>query len=412
MIAIIGGGPAGLMTAELLSRAAVSPPLQIHVYDKMPSFGRKFLLAGRGGLNLTHSEPIEPFLARYGDRRPLIEPWLRAFGPAEVRQWADELGAETFIGTSGRVFPKAMKASPLLRAWLQRLQANGVIFHPRHAWQRWDADGALLFDAPDGRHAITPNATVLALGGGSWARLGSDGAWVPWLVAKGVPVRPLQPANCGFEVAWSDYFRGRFAGEPLKSVALTFGSFQRQGELVISDYGVEGSLVYAVSAAVRDALSAEGTAVIHLDLIPHQSEAELAQKLARPRGSRSLASHLSSRLNLKGVKFALLRECLPPAVLDDPLQLAAAIKALPVALVAPRPLDEAISSAGGVAFESLTPHLMVRDTPGLFCAGEMLDWEAPTGGYLLTACMASGRIAAQGVLEWLLVNGYSLLNNQ
>jgi uncharacterized flavoprotein (TIGR03862 family) len=403
-IAIIGGGPAGLMAAETLSQAGY--PFHIDVYDRMPSVGRKFLLAGRGGLNLTHSEPLEPFLGRYGAQRPFIEPWLRAFGPSEVRQWADELGAQTFIGSSGRVFPTAMKASPLLRAWLQRLHAHEVAIHPRHQWQGWTADGALQFETPTGLRHITPSATILALGGGSWARMGSDGGWVPWLEAKGVAVAPLRPANCGFDVNWSDYFADRFGGEPLKGITLTFvptagEPFHRQGEFVISRYGVEGSLIYAVSAAVRDELAGQGTAVVRLDLLPHLSEAELAQKLVRPRGSRSLASHLASKVKLKGVKFALLRELLPPAALQDPAQLAAGIKNLPLPLVAPRPLDEAISSAGGVMWSALDENLMLRTLPGVFCAGEMLDWEAPTGGYLLTACMASGRAVAQGVVRWL-----------
>lgn len=403
-IAIIGGGPAGLMAAEVLSQAA--RPFDIHIYEAMPSVGRKFLLAGRGGLNLTHSEPWEPFVARYGARRPFIEPWLRAFGPAEVRQWAHDLGSPTFVGSSGRIFPEAMKASPLLRAWLHRLQSAGVTIHTRHRWLGWDEAGGLRLQSPTAEQTIHPAATILALGGGSWARMGSDGAWMPWLAAQGVALAPLRPANCGFDVAWSDHLRGRFAGEPLKSVALQFTAstgeqFARQGELVITQHGVEGSLIYAVSALVRDELERTGTAVITLDLVPDKTAAQLTAKLAQPRGSRSISSHLNSRINIKGVKMALLHEFLPPQTLADPARLAAALKALPVPLVAPRPLDEAISSAGGVLLEELDPHLMLRALPGTFCAGEMLDWEAPTGGYLLTACMASGRAAAHGAVQWL-----------
>jgi uncharacterized flavoprotein (TIGR03862 family) len=400
--AIIGGGPAGLMAAEVLSRAG-GP---VDLYEAMPSVGRKFLLAGRGGLNLTHSEPYEQFLARYGPRRPQIEPLLAIFGPAELRLWAHNLGIETFVGSSGRVFPVAMKASPLLRAWLGRLQSSGVRFHLRHRWLGWDAAGRLRFATPEGERLVAAAAVILALGGASWPRLGSDGAWVPLLAERGVAVAPLRPANCGFNVAWSDYFRGRFAGQPLKSVALTFSdsqgrTFHRPGEFVITDYGVEGSLIYAVSALVRDEIEGHGPAVIHLDLAPDRSAAWLVARLARPRGSRSLSSHLKSRTGLGGVKVGLLREVLPATAFADPARLASAIKALPLRLVAPRPLAEAISTAGGIAFEGLDERLMIRALPGTFCAGEMLDWEAPTGGYLLTACFASGAAAGQGALAWL-----------
>jgi uncharacterized flavoprotein (TIGR03862 family) len=399
--AVIGGGPAGLMAAEVLVQGGV----KVNLYDAMPSVGRKFLIAGRGGLNLTHSEPYEQFLTRYGARRPQIEPLLDRFGPDDLRQWVHELGSETFVGTSGRVFPTDMKTAPLLRAWLDRLETAGVAFHLRHRWQGWDEAGALRFITPDGEQSVQAEATILALGGGSWAKLGSDGAWVALLAERGVAIAPLRPANCGFDVGWSDLFRQKFAGQPLKSVILTFTNsqnitFQRQGEFVITETGVEGSLIYAVSALLRDEIEAAGSATFHLDLSPNRSRQWLADRLARPRGSRSLSSYLQSRVGLKGVKVGLLREVLP-AAFDDPAQLAAAIKTLPVRLVAVRPLDEAISTAGGVTFEALDERLMVRALPGVFCAGEMLDWEAPTGGYLLTACLANGRAAGQGALAWL-----------
>lgn len=400
-IAIMGGGPAGLMAAEVLSQQASAA--DIHVYDAMPSVGRKFLMAGRGGLNITHSEPLEPFLERYGDRRPQLEPMIRAFTPDDIRAWVHELGSETFVGSSGRIFPVEMKASPLLRAWLRRLQTAGVTIHTHHRWVGWDEDNRLLLETPDGRQAIQSAATILALGGGSWSRLGSDGAWVPWLTERGVEMALLRPSNCGFEVDWSDYMRGRFAGEPLKTVVLSFKEFEQQGEFVITQHGVEGSLIYAVSALVRDEIEARGSAVVYLDLAPNKTHQTLVKKLSRPRGSRSVSSHLNSRVNLKGVKMALLHEFVPAADFDDPERLATAIKALPLLLTAARPLDEAISSAGGVTFAAIDKNLMLRALPGVFCAGEMLDWEAPTGGYLLTACLASGRAAAQGVLKWLSV---------
>ncbi len=401
-VAVIGGGPAGLMAAEVLIEGGV----RVGLYDAMPSVGRKFLVAGKGGLNLTHSEPSEQFLARYGARRPQIEPLLTAFGPDALRQWVHDLGFDTFIGSSGRVFPADMKAAPLLRAWRLRLQAAGVSFHMRHRWRGWNEDGALIFMTAQGEQSVFADAVVLALGGGSWAKLGSDGAWVPLLEEKGVDVAALRPSNCGFDVAWSDHFRARFAGHPLKSVILTFtdsdgATFQRQGEFVVTEQGIEGSLIYAASAALRDEIERGGTAVLHLDLTPHQTEQQLCAKLSRPRGSRSWSSHLQSRTGLKGVKAGLLREIVPRDEYANPERLAAAIKALPIHLITPRPLDEAISSAGGVLFEALDGRLMIRALPGIFCAGEMLDWEAPTGGYLLTACFASGRAAGQGALDFL-----------
>jgi hypothetical protein len=395
-VAIIGGGPAGLMAAEVLSAAGIP----VDLYDAMPSVGRKFLMAGKGGLNLTHSEPLDAFLSRYGKRRPQLAPLLAAFGPDALRDWARGLGVDTFIGSSGRVFPTGMKAAPLLRAWLHRLRAAGVRVHVRHRWLGWDDGGDLRFAGPDGEKTVPAEATVLALGGGSWARLGSDGAWLPLLEQRKVAIAPLRPANCGFDVGWSEHFRERFAGEPLKSVALDFAGETRRGEFVITEHGVEGSLIYAFSARLRDAIEADGSATFQLDLLPDWSAERVAEEVARPRGSRSLSSHLQSRLALKGVKAVLLRECLGSEVMNDPARLAVAIKTLPLRLIAPRPIDEAISTAGGVAFEALDEHLMLHNLPGVFCAGEMLDWEAPTGGYLLTACFASGRVAGQGA-AWL-----------
>ncbi|MBI4755679.1 MAG: TIGR03862 family flavoprotein [Betaproteobacteria bacterium] len=396
------------MAAEVLAQGGFA----VEVFDAMPSAGRKFLMAGKGGLNITHSESREPFLARYGARRARMEPALEAFGAPALRQWVHGLGIETFVGTSGRVFPKEMKAAPLLRAWLRRLRAAGVRFHMRHRWLGWCEDGALRFATPGAHTALRADAVVLALGGGSWPRLGSDGAWVPWLAARGVAVAPLRPANCGFDVAgrdgggWSGHFRERFAGAPVKNVAaaLTDGGAEihrRRGEFVITAGGVEGGLIYALSAPLRDTLQAGGEAVLWLDLLPDMAATRVQAEVAHPRGSRSLSSHLQSRLGLRGVKTALLRECLAAEDVVDPARLAAAIKALPLRLAAPRPLEEAISSAGGVAFEALDEGLMIRHLPGVFCAGEMLDWEAPTGGYLLTACFASGHAAGLGARAWL-----------
>jgi uncharacterized flavoprotein (TIGR03862 family) len=395
-VAIIGGGPAGLMAAETL----LSGDVAVDLYDRMPSLGRKLLLAGRGGLNLTHSEPPPDFLSRYGVRRAELEPMIAAFGPADLRTWAAGLGVETFVGTSGRVFPTEMKAAPLLRAWRHRLRQAGMKVHVSHRWLGWAGD-ALRFATPEGELEVAADAVILALGGGSWSKFGSDGAWVPLLTERGVAVIPLKPANCGFDVGWSDHFRDRFAGQPVKPVRLEWDGSSRQGEFIITETGVEGSLIYAYSAQLRDAIASQGKATLHLDLAPDWPGSRLVTELARPRGARSLSSHLQSRVGIKGVKAGLLREVLPPEVLADPARLAVAIKALPLTLVAPRPLEEAISSAGGVAFEALDARLMLKILPGVFCAGEMLDWEAPTGGYLLTACFASGRRAGLGALEWL-----------
>ncbi|MCI2810632.1 TIGR03862 family flavoprotein [Eoetvoesiella caeni] len=399
IVAVIGAGPAGLMAAEELAKAGV----RVAVYDAMPSVGRKFLLAGRGGLNLTHSEPPEAFRSRFGDRRSQVSSWLDQLDAAGLRQWAQDLGVETFVGSSGRVFPKEMKAAPLLRAWLRRLRAAGVQFHTRHVWRGWADDGALLFDTPQGRVNARPDAVVLALGGASWPRLGSDGAWQGLLEAHGVGIAPLRPANCGFLAGWSSYFSERFAGQPLKAIAMApqDGFDMRRGECMVTAGGLEGGLIYAWSARLRDTFLAEGSATLYIDLLPDRNLAQVQAEAARPRGARSWSSHLSSRLGLRGVKTALLHECLPKAAFDDPQALAAGIKRLPVRLDGLRPLAEAISTAGGVRFDALNQDLMLRPLPGVFCAGEMLDWEAPTGGYLLTASFASGRVAGRGVLRWL-----------
>ena len=402
-VAVIGGGPAGLMAAEVLIQGGA----RVDLYDAMPSVGRKFLMAGKGGMNITHSEPAESFLSRYGARSKQIKPLLEAFGPEALRDWTHGLGITTFIGTSGRVFPAEMKAAPLLRAWLHRLRKAGVKFHMRHRWRGWDKEnGALQFNTELGEHTVQADAVVMALGGGSWARLGSDGAWMRLLAQHGIQVAPLRPANCGFDVGWSEYFNKKFDGHPVKSVTVTFTdsagiSHRRQGELMVTANGIEGGVIYALSALLRDQIASTGEAVVYLDLAPGKDLPRVIAEVAHPRGSRSMSSHLQSRANIKGVKTGLLRELLQPADFGYPERLAAAIKALPLKLIAPRPLDEAISSAGGVIFEELDEHLMVRSMPGMFCAGEMLDWEAPTGGYLLTACFASGKCAGLGALAWL-----------
>lgn len=402
-VAIIGGGPSGLMAADVLSQAGI----QVDIYDAMPSIGRKFLLAGIGGLNITHDEAYEMFCTRYASRQRDLQTMLDKFPPSALRAWVHGLGIDTFVGSSGRVFPSQMKAAPLLRAWLNRLRNAGVHFHSRHRWLGWNEDGALRFLNSQGEIAVSPNATVLALGGASWPKLGSDGAWAPWLGAKGIAIAPFESANCGFDANWSDYLRKNFAGAHLKSVALAFkdqdGRIEKkQGELVISEQGVEGSLIYAFSRRIREAINADGSATFELDLAPGRDAAQVLAEVSVPRGSRSLSSHLKSRLGLSGIKLALLHEVLSKEKIAHAATLAAAIKSLPITVNAPRPLAEAISTAGGVRFEDVDKNLMLTALPGVFVAGEMLDWEAPTGGYLLTACFATGAWAGAGVREWLI----------
>ena len=415
-VAVIGAGPAGLMAAEVLSKAGVAA----QVYDAMPSVGRKFLLAGKGGLNITHAEPLPLFTNRYSDRADTIAPWMAQFGPTELRQWVHGLGIDTFVGSTQRVFPVDMKAAPLLRAWLHRLRhpAHGapVGFHMRHRWlgdlNPTDLGWQMRFATPQGEQVVQAQAVVLALGGASWPRLGSDGAWVPWLAQQGVGVNPLAPSNCGFDVrvgerlGWSPHLRQHFAGQVLKNVGLSFevdGAvvFDRVGEVVVTDTGLEGSLVYAASSHLRAAIARQGSATLHLNLRPDFTPERMRQEVAHPRGSRTLSSHLHSRVGLTKLHTALLHEVLAKETLNSPAMLAQAIGHLPITLDAPRPIAEAISSAGGVGFDALSPTLMLRKLSGVFCAGEMLDWEAPTGGYLLTASWASGHVAGQGVLGFL-----------
>lgn len=401
---VVGGGPAGLMAADVLSRNGV----QVDLFDAMPSVGRKFLLAGRGGLNLTHSEALPQFIERYSDGRAALRPLIEAFTPEQVRQWAQDLGIDTFVGTSGRVFPTDMKAAPLLRAWLHRIRGQGVRFHMRHRWTGWAEDGAMLFDSPNGVVRYQAQATVLALGGGSWSRLGSDGSWMPLLASQGIGTAPLKASNCGFDVdgEWTDHLKSKFAGQPIKPVSIALkradGSIDRQqGEFVLTETGVEGSLIYAFSARIRQAIEQDGHATIELDLLPSHSADQVLAETTRPKGPRSLSTHLKSRLGLQGIKMGLLYEQLTPEILNNAKALAPFIKALPIKLVAARPMDEAISTAGGVRWDALDANQMAQAKPGLFMAGEMLDWDAPTGGYLLTASLATGQQAALGALAWL-----------
>nr|WP_314121855.1 TIGR03862 family flavoprotein [uncultured Brevundimonas sp.] len=390
-VSVIGAGPAGLMAAERLAAAG----LRVMVHDRMPSVARKFLMAGRGGLNLTHSEAEDAFAARYGAARPDVQAWIDRFTPAEMIAWVEGLGQPTFVGSSGRVFPRAMKASPLLRAWLARLEELGVQIRTRSRWTGW-RDGSLAFDTAEGERLETPDAVVLALGGASWPRLGSDGAWTAWLDA---PTTPFRPANVGFDVAWSALFRDRFAGRPLKGIALTQAGRTVRGEVMIARYGVEGGAIYALSAALRDAIQADGAAALEIDLKPDVALGRLTERLTRPRGKTSLSNHLRKAAGLEPVAVALLHEAGP--LPTSPRALAERIKALPLTLTGVQGLERAISSAGGVRLDAVDRAMMLRDRPGVFVAGEMLDWEAPTGGYLLQACFASGVAAAQGVIDWL-----------
>ncbi|WP_028920405.1 TIGR03862 family flavoprotein [Pseudoxanthomonas suwonensis] len=401
-LAVIGGGPAGLMAAETARAAGI----EVDLFEAKGSVGRKFLIAGKGGLNLTHAEPMPGFARRYGAREVEVTAWLRDFGADELREWARGLGVDTYVGTSDRVFPLDRKAAPLLRGWVRRLKDQGVRFHVQHRWLGWDDDGALRFDTAEGERGFRAGVTVLALGGGSWPQLGSDGAWVPALQAQGVDVAPLVPSNCGFDVGWSEHFASRHAGAPIKPVIARWHDADGhehalQGECVATATGIEGSLVYALSVPLREAIAREGPATLWLDLVPGRDLARLHRELAKPRNGRSLSEHLRRQAGVDGVKAALLREVLEPAALADVARLAATLKRLPLRLLRPRPMDEAISTGGGVRLEALDADLMAKARPGVFCAGEMLDWEAPTGGYLLTACFASGLRAGRAAARWL-----------
>lgn len=400
-LAVVGGGPAGLMAAETARAAG----LEVDLYEAKGSVGRKFLIAGKGGLNLTHSEPMPGFVSRYRERAPQVAEWLRAFGPQALRDWALGLGVDTFVGSSGRVFPLDLKAAPLLRGWVRRLRDQGVRFHVQHRWSGWDESGALRFATPEGERSARVDATVLALGGGSWPQLGSDGAWQSVLLERGIDVRPLLPANCGFDIDWSAHFVHRHAGAPLKPVVARWRDAQGvarslQGECVITENGIEGSLIYAIAADLRDTIARDGSAELRLDLAPGRERQALRDALARP-SRRSFGERLRRQAGLSEAKAGLVRESLPKERIGDPDALADAIKQLPLALLRPRPLAETISSAGGVRLEALDGKSMLKALPGTFCAGEMLDWEAPTGGYLLTACFASGFRAGAGAAEWL-----------
>jgi uncharacterized flavoprotein (TIGR03862 family) len=396
--AVIGGGPAGLMAAEALARRGIP----VDLFDAMPSLGRKFLMAGKGGLNITNAEPFDDVLARFGTARPHIEPALRRFPPDALRDWAQILGVETFVGNSGRVFPKDFKAAPLLRAWLRRLRAGGVTIHVRHRWEGWNDDDVLVFSTPDGPAYANPGVTVLALGGGSWPSLGSDGGWAPVLRAKGVDVVPLKPANCGFDALWTEHFRSRFAGEPVKTVILSFRGQSVPGEFIVTETGIEGGAVYTLSAALREAIATNGSAMVTVDLAPGRTVEQLSTSLARPHGKKSMSSVLKVGAGITGVKSGLLHECLPTEAFTDPVRLATGIKAVRLLVTAPRPIAEAISSAGGVAWSAVNAAFMLTSRRGVFCAGEMLDWEAPTGGYLLTACFALGKASGEAAADWLI----------
>ena len=400
-IAIIGGGPAGLMAAETIRAAGI----EVDLFEAKGSVGRKFLIAGKGGLNLTHSESRPAFDARYRERAEQVGKWLDAFDAGSLRAWAQGLGVDTYVGSSGRVFPLDRKAAPLLRGWVRRLRETGVRFHVQHRWLGWDEDGALCFATAEGQYRCHARSTVLALGGGSWPQLGSDGAWCELLAGCGVDITPLQASNCGFDIDWSAHLASRFAGAPLKPVVLGWQDLhgqphRLQGECVISEYGIEGSAIYAASAELRRLIARDGSARLHLDLTPARSLEKLIEALGKPRGKRSLGEHIRRQTGLDAAKTALLFEVLGKNPADDSLLLARTIKHLPLTLKAARPMAEAISSAGGVRLEALNDALMLDACPGVFCAGEMLDWEAPTGGYLLQACFASGLVAARGAIAW------------
>ena len=396
-VAIVGGGPAGLMAASTLTTYGI----KARVFDAMPSLGRKFLMAGKSGLNITHAEPVGAFLSRYGETDPRLRAMVATFGAPQIVNWANALGIETFTGSTGRVFPTMMKASPLLRAWLGQLQGQHVTLHPRHRWTGWDADGRLQMATPTGDDLLTPDATLFALGGGSWARLGSDGQWAPLFAAHGLEVVPFAPSNCGLTVSWSPPLLEKYAGMPIKGVRLRVGGQHTRGESVITQTGLEGGGVYTLSPAIRDELRTQGQAQLWVDLMPDRDENTVAARLAQPRGSQSMANHLRKTLKLTGVRAALLREGASGPLPQDPTALAALIKQTPLTITGTAPLDTAISTSGGVAWAALDDHLMVRTRPGTFCAGEMIDWDAPTGGYLLTACLATGHAAGMGIARWL-----------
>ena len=401
-VVIIGGGPAGLMAAEIISQAG----FKVDIYDAMPSVGRKLLLAGIGGLNITHSEDCTTFCQRYdANSRARLTPLLHQFGAEQLRQWCADLGVETFIGTSGRVFPKEMKAAPLLRTWLARLKQQGVTFHPRHRWLGWQGDKVLRLQHPHGESLAEYDALVLALGGGSWKKLGSDGAWLPLLQAQQIAVTPLQPSNCGFLCDWSEYLK-RFAGTPLKSVALSFTDLfgqceTRMGEMILTEQGIEGSLIYAFSARLREVLNAQGHATFTLDLLPNHSVTQVTSLLQHKPRQKTLSTYLKTRLKLDAAKVALLFETMDKSRQHDIEHIATVLKAIPITVTATTPIDEAISTAGGVCWSALNQDLMLKPLPAVFCAGEMIDWDAPTGGYLLTACFATGLQAGHGVVRWL-----------
>jgi uncharacterized flavoprotein (TIGR03862 family) len=401
MVAIIGAGPAGLMAAEVLAQGGAD----VTIYDAMPSAGRKFLMAGRGGLNLTHSEALPEFLARYGAAKSYLAPSIEAFPPDALRAWSEALGQPTFVGSSGRVFPESFKASPLLRAWLRRLDAMGVQLMLRHRWTGWDDDGRLSFQVPEGQRAVDALATVLALGGASWPRLGSDGAWAKTLAARGVTVSPLWPANCGFTVAWSEIFQKRFEGHPLKGAALSFGPHTVRGEAMITRTGIEGGAVYALSAGLREAIVAGGDVTLLMDLRPDLDRNELIGRLSAPKGKQSVSNWLRKAAHLSPVGVGLLQEAAITSGVSlsamSPVSVAGMINAVPVQLNGIAPIARAISTAGGISFDELDVDFMLRKLPGVFAAGEMLDWEAPTGGYLLQASFATGARAGRGVLKWL-----------
>lgn len=393
-VAITGGGPAGLIAAETLAKAGVA----VTVYDRKPSVGRKFLMAGRGGLNLTHSEPLALFLSRYAEAERFMAPLLRDFSPDDLRQWCEDLGQQTFIGSSGRVFPKAMKASPLLRAWLARLNGLGVEFRTGRTWRGWTENAELAFELDNGRiETDAPDATLLALGGASWPSLGSDGGWMSLLQASGVDVAPFRPSNCGFEANWSPYIT-KHAGTPLKNITLALGAHSVHGEMVVTERGVEGGAVYALSARIRDEILHAGKAVVSIDLRPNMATEELTQKLSRVRGRQSFSTFIQ-KLGFSALPIALMREAEPKIADFPPAELAALIKALPVTLTKAFPIERAISSAGGVRLSAIDTRFMLKAIPGVFVAGEMLDWEAPTGGYLLQGCFATGIAAAKGILR-------------